>query len=99
MTDAVRTDIVLDRADGRLIVASEQDVEPVLEHNAALRAEPQRRDWGRHVATIPNVILLRWLNEEYARGNVSLRPFTAEFNALVQRKLADPDWKHLRVDR
>ncbi|MCC6779769.1 MAG: hypothetical protein IT537_24575 [Hyphomicrobiales bacterium] len=95
----MRTDVVLDRADGRLIVANAQDVEPVLDHCAALRADPQRRDWGRHVATIPNVILLRWLNEEYARGNVSLRPFTAEFNALVKRKLDDPEWKRLRTDR
>jgi hypothetical protein len=25
--------------------------------------------------------------------------FTPDFNALVARKLADPDWKHLRVDK
>ncbi len=95
----MRTQLILDRTDKRVIADSWQDVEPVLEHNAVLRSEPQRRDWGRHVATIPNVILLRWLNEEYARGNISLRPFSAEFNALVQRKLADPDWKYLRTDR
>jgi hypothetical protein len=44
------------------------------------------------------VILVRWLNEEYARGNVQLRMFTREFDELVATKLRDPDWKFLRTD-
>jgi hypothetical protein len=96
MTSVV-TELLLDG--GALTVNSVQDVEPILARNAALRGEPQKSDWGRHVATIPNVILLRWLNEEHARGNASLRMFSKEFDALVQRKLADPDWKYLRTDK
>jgi hypothetical protein len=30
----------------------------------ARRAEPQKNDWGRHIASIPNVILVRWMNED-----------------------------------
>ena len=82
-----------------MIAVSTQDVEPILERNRMLRGERQRSDFGRHVANIPNVILVRWLNEEYARGNTELRMFTPAFNALVARKLQDPDWKHLRVDK
>ena len=63
------------------------------------RSQPQQGDWGRHVATIPNVILVRWLNEEYAAGQRELRMFTREFDELVARKLADPDWAYLRVDK
>jgi hypothetical protein len=37
------------------------------------------------------VILLRWLNEEYVRGNTQLRMFTREFDELVAKKLRDPD--------
>jgi hypothetical protein len=85
--------------DGRIVASATQDVEPILERNAALRAESQKSDWGRHVATIPNVILVKWLNEEHARGNASLRMFTREFDELVERKLADPDWKYLRTDK
>jgi len=85
--------------DGDLTAVAEQDVEPVLEHNALLRREQQSSDWGRHVARVPNVILVRWLNEAYCAGNTSLRMFTPEFNELVQRKLAEPDWKHLRTDK
>jgi hypothetical protein len=85
--------------DGEIVASATQDVEPILARNAALRTEPQKSDWGRHVATIPNVILVRWLNEEYARGNTQLRMFSKEFDELVARKLADPDWAYLRTDR
>jgi hypothetical protein len=94
----MRTQLRLDRSERKIIALTEQDVEPILERNHALRGEPQTSDWGRHVASIPNVILVRWLNEEYARGHVRLRMFTREFDELVQRKLRDPDWKYLRTD-
>ena len=95
----MRTDVLLDRTDRRIIAVTTQDVGPILDRNAELRVQPQRSDFGRHVASIPNVILVQWLNEEYARGNTDLRMFTPDFNALVARKLRDPDWKHLRVDQ
>lgn len=95
----MRTDVLLDRNDRKIIARSVQDVEPILERNHTLRGEPQRSDWGRHVASIPNLILVKWLNEEYARGNLALRMFTAEFNELVARKLNDPEWAYLRVDK
>jgi hypothetical protein len=94
----MRTAISLDRA-GTVIASATQDVEPILERNRRLRTEPQASDWGRHVASIPNVILLKWLNEAHAGGNTGLRMFTKEFDALVARKLDDPDWKYLRTDR
>jgi hypothetical protein len=94
----MRTAVSLDRA-GTVIASATQDVEPILERNQRLRGEPQTSDWTRHVATIPNVILLKWLNEAHARGNTGLRMFTKEFDALVKRKLEDPDWKYLRTDR
>lgn len=74
-----------------------QDVEPILENNKALRTIEQRSDWGRHVASIPNVVMTLWLDEEWARGNC-IRMFSREFDELVARKLKDPDWKWLRTD-
>ena len=85
--------------DGDLTVRHYQDCEDIIESNKRLQSDPQKSDWGRHIASIPNVILVQWLNEEYARGNTDLRMFTPDFNALVARKLRDPDWKHLRVDQ
>jgi len=95
----IRTDVQFEPADKTNTAVTTQDTGPILDRNAALRAQPQRSDFGRHIASIPNVILVRWLNEEYARGNTDLRMFTPDFNDLVARKLADPVWKHLRVDK
>ena len=80
-----------------------QDVEPVLEANAAERNNPQprnrREECGNKVATIPNVIILKWLYEEYRRGNTKLRYPSAAFNEIIWCKLQDPDWKYLRTDK
>lgn len=76
-----------------------QDVEPILEWNKEARRDEQRSDWGRHVAKIPNVIYIRWLDEEHKKGNTNLRLFTPEFDAIVQKKLEDPDWAYLRTDK
>jgi hypothetical protein len=92
----MQTLVLLDHS-GTVIASTTQDVEPILARNARLREVSQRGDWARHVASIPNVILVKWLNEEHARGNTRLRLFTREFDALVARKLADPDWQYLRI--
>ena len=76
-----------------------QDVGDIIERNKALQSEPQKSDWGRHIASIPNIFLEQWLNEEWRRGNRSIRLFSADFNKLVARKLRDPDWRFLRTDK
>lgn len=94
------TKLILDGDD--LHAVTTQDVEPIIEANATERGMDWRRpkdEFARKVATVPNVIILQWLYEEYRRGNTGLRYPSAEFNALVWRKLQDPDWKYLRVDK
>lgn len=87
------------RLNGRdLEVRTYQDVEDIIERNKALQTQPQKSDWGRHVATIPNNILLQWLHDEWARGNVNLKLFDDEFNKIVAKKLRDHDWLFLRTD-
>jgi hypothetical protein len=75
-----------------------QDVEPYLERNKELRKQPQKSDWGRHVASVPVVVINRWLKEEWDRGNTGLHLGSEEWNRLVWNKLNDPDWAYLRVD-
>lgn len=82
-----------------IVVVSEDDVEDVLERNKVLRSLPQKSDWGRHVASIPSIILVQWLNEEYQRGNNTIKFLSAEWDKLVAKKLSDPDWAYLRVDK
>lgn len=89
----------LDRAERKIHIAVWQDVEDIIENNKRLQTTQQKSDWGRHVASIPNVILTQWLNEEWNRGNTSLKFLSAEFDQIVEKKLQDPDWKWLRTDK
>lgn len=84
--------------DDKMVVESSQDVADILDNNKRLRSMAQKSDWGRHVASIPNVIMTRWLNEEWARGNTTIRLFGKEMDELVERKLKDPEWAYLRTD-
>lgn len=93
------TRIHLDSNGQDLAIEHIQDVEPILERNKQLRTMEQKSDWGREIAEIPNVILIRWLDEEHARGNTDLRLFSPEFHQLVKKKLNDPDWIYLRTDK
>lgn len=95
----LETRIHLDSNGQDLAVEHVQDVEPILEWNKAARNDEQRSDWGRHIARIPNVTLVQWMNEEHARGNENFRLFTKEADELIARKLKDPDWAYLRVDK
>jgi hypothetical protein len=96
MMSGVQTRFHLDSNGDDLTVEHVQDVAPILARNAALRAEPQKSDWGRHIASIPNVILVRWMT---ADGVNVLGMSSEEWGKYVKRKLDDPDWRHLRVDR
>lgn len=94
----VRTQI---HQDGReLTINRIQDVEPILDNNKRLRNTPQdRKSSFRHIASIPNVVLEQWLNDELKRGNKTIRWGSAEFDALIKRKLQDHDWLFLRTDK
>jgi hypothetical protein len=92
----VQTRVHLDRSEGLVHFERVQDVEPILERNKALQSMPQKSDWGRHIASIPNVILERWIHEE---GVNYLALPGEEFARLIRRKLQDPDWRHLRTDK
>lgn len=89
----------LDKSEKLIHFARWQDVEDIIDNNKRLQNTPQKSDWGRHVSTIPNVILEQWLNEEHRRGNVSLKLYSNDFDKIIERKLKDPDWRWLRTDK
>ena len=80
--------------DGTLAVRHYQDVEDIIERNKRLRSEPQKSEWGRHVATIPNNILLKWMLEE---GVPVFGMPAHEWDKFLRKKLNDPDWRDLRT--
>jgi hypothetical protein len=92
----MRTDLILDRNERKIIAYSEQDCDPILDWNAMLRSQSQKSDWGRHIATIPNVVLLKWFNEA---NDPTLRMYSKEWNEYVHKKLKDPEYAYLRVDK
>ena len=91
-------DTLLKFEDGNLHVKTTQDVEDIIENNKRLQNTPQKSDWGRHIADIPNNFINKWLNEAWAAGNVNMKMFDEDFNRMVKMKLDDPDWKWLRTD-
>jgi hypothetical protein len=91
---SVETRLIL--RDGELTVHHRQDCEPIIERNRALRALPQKSDWGRHIASIPNAILLKWMLEE---GVPVFGMPAHEWDRFLKKKLNDPDWRELRTDR
>ena len=84
----------------KLVVERIQNVEDIIENNKRLKNTSQKSDWGRHVASIPNVIYERFFNEYNAgRSTPDLNMFGPEFGEFVNRKLHDPDWSYLRTDK
>jgi hypothetical protein len=94
----VQTVLVPLKQDRAVTVYSTDDVEPILERNKLLRSMDQKSDWGRHVASIPNIIMVKWLNEEWQRGN-EVRYLSPEWDTIVEKKLQDPEWAYLRTDK
>lgn len=76
-----------------------QDVEPILEWAKEARTEEQPSDWGRHTHRIPNIELVKLLDAEYARGNVTLQMYSKEWDEIFARKLKSGDWDAYRVDK
>lgn len=81
-------------SEGGFTIERIQDVEPILDNNKALQNTPQRSDFGRHIASIPLVVIEKWMNEE---GAPVLAMDRHEFNRFIRRKLQDPDYRWLRT--
>lgn len=82
-----------DPATGNITFERVQDVEPILDSNKALEQLPQKGDF-RHIGTVPNVLVEKWLNEE---GLNILGLGKREFARMIRRKLDDPDYAYLRT--
>lgn len=89
----IRSRIVVDPNDRKIHFIRTQDVEPILDSNKKLEPIGQSGDF-RHIATIPNVLIEKWINEE---GAPVLAMSSAEFARFIRRKLDDPDYRYLRT--
>lgn len=96
MTDIKR--VVVDKAERAYHFQRVQDVEPIVEDNKRLQGEAQKSDWGRHIARVPETVVVDWLNKEYENGNVDLRFLGPGFDEWFSRKIKDPDNRAWRTD-
>jgi len=93
------TRLSLNRNDKLIVAETIQDVAPILEHAKNLQSEEQRSDWGRHVATVPDVLIVKELNREYERGNTQLRYLGPGFDVWFQKTfINNPEYKAFRTD-
>jgi hypothetical protein len=89
------TGVSYDPVDDVLTVVNQQDCEPTIELNKKLYNDGTEgygptREW-RRVASIPNIILEKWLKEE------GIRYWDSEDTHKLAAKLDDPEWKFLRT--
>lgn len=70
------------------------DVEPTLEHNKALQKEPQKSESFHHIASIPAIVIEKWMSES---GAPLLSMPAHEFQRFIRRKLRDPEWLWLKT--
>lgn len=69
-----------------------QDVEDIVEQNKILQTMEQTNTDGlKHLAQIPMNIINKWMNEEWDKGNTTMRFGDDEFEMMIAARLADPD--------
>ena len=91
----VQTGIAIDEGSNQLVTIERQDCTDVLERNkkfknSGMDGYTPSRDM-RHAASIPNIILDKWLKEE------GIRWWDSADTPKLMAKLDDPEWAHLRT--
>lgn len=88
----MHTRIWTDNETDLVYVTQTQDVEAILDNNRRLHNENKNKRAGemQHVATIPNIIINKWLGE-------GINIFDPASSADVAKKLNDPEWQYLRT--
>ena len=99
MPSQVKTRLIDDG--DRMVAIRTQDIEAILDHNKRLQNQSQKfagHGEGRwhHIATIPNVIIEKWMIED---GVNLLAMRGEEFEKFIEKKLRDPDNAWLRTTR
>lgn len=91
----INTGIDYDPVDDEAMIVHQQDCEPTLQLNKQLYNDGTNgygptREW-RRIASIPNIILEKWLKEE------GIRYWDSEDTPKLAAKLDDPEWRFLRT--
>lgn len=87
--------VVHDEMEDKLIVSHTQDVSSVIDQNKKLAAQKDKHakwgDWDR-VASIPAVVVLEWMNE-----GINVMAPTEDDRRKIKMKLNSPEYAYLRT--
>lgn len=85
-----------DESTDRLIIKRIADVEPHLDANKdafnSYKKPTYRSETMNHVASIPNIIIEKWMKEE-----PPLNIYNPQHKKRLLQRLNDPEWKYLRT--
>jgi hypothetical protein len=76
---------------------SGNEIEAILDYNKRMQNGEKQVGNYRLTSQIPLIIIEKWLNEAWMRGQVGLKLCDEEFDKIIFQKLRDPDWKWLRT--
>ena len=81
--------------EGKFSIHYRQDVQPILEANKANALDTSRKTQGiknswMHAATIPLVVVQKWLGE-------GIDIFNPDHSEAIRRKLNDPEYAYLKA--
>ena len=97
----VITTVSTDAGTGDTIIATHQDVQPIIDANIAGQNsghDGYNRDRNmRHFAEVPHNIVHQWMMDDQLPPSYYFRMGRAEKEAYVRRKMNDPDWAYLRA--
>ena len=83
-----------DESEDKTTVNVVQDCEPIIEKNKALQSESPDNVLGRRIASIPLVVVQKWMQED---GVNFLALPKHEKGKYLRRKLNDPEYRYLRT--
>lgn len=77
----------------RPVIKQVQECQGIVDENKRQRNDVKRAGKFWKLGSVPNVILVSWMNEH---GVNWFRMPRAERHAFLRRKLNDPDWRDLK---
>ena len=92
----------IDRDDGKTVIRTQQDVEPIIEANKLGQTsghDGYSHDRSmRHVAEIPVNIINKWMKDDGKLPSYFFQTMGKhEKAAYIRKKLADPNWAYLKA--
>tara|TARA_A200000159_G_scaffold133039_1_gene130979 strand:+ start:35006 stop:35305 length:300 start_codon:yes stop_codon:yes gene_type:complete len=94
MTSELKTKLHHDQSEDKFHISHSQDVSAILEQNKIAREQAEGKKMGDmvRVATIPDVVVIEWMNE-----GINVMSPNREDLRRIKKKLNSPEYAYLRT--